>query len=417
MGRTIAEKIIGEHCGREVTAGEVVVVDVDLAYAQDGTGPLTVRQIQRMGKDVLHNPARTIFFLDHASPSPRMELSNDHKFLREFAGRTGARLSDVGNGISHHVVLEEYASPGDLIVGADSHTVTGGALGAFATGMGSTDVALAMAFGKTWLRVPETFLVRVEGRLPKGVYSKDIILRLIGEITSRGATYKALEFVGSTIEGLSIDGRSTLGNMSVEAGAKVGIVPPDEVTKRFLEGMGRGAGYRALASDRDAAFERTIEFRAQDLEPLVACPHQVDNVKPVGEVKGTKVDMVWLGSSCNGRLEDFGIAASILRGKKVKEGTRLIATPASRRVYMEALGDGTLATIVEAGGLVTPPGCGPCVGVHEGVLADGENCLATQPRNFKGRMGNPNASIYLASPATAAASAIEGAIADPRGYL
>lgn len=216
-----------DHRGalREVSVGEVVV-DVDLAYAQDGTGPLTVRQIQRMGKGVLQNPARTIFFLDHASPSPRMELSNDHKFLREFAGRMGARLSDVGNGISHHVVLEEYASPRDLIVGADSHTVTGGALGAFATGMGSTDVALAMAFGKTWLRVPETFLVRVEGQLPRGVYSKDIILRLIGEITSRGATYKALEFVGSAIEGLSTDARATLGNMSVEAGAKVGIVPP-----------------------------------------------------------------------------------------------------------------------------------------------------------------------------------------------
>jgi len=416
-GKTLSEKIIGEHCGKEVSAGEVVVVDVDLSYVQDGTGPLTVRRMKDMGLEKAYNPKKTIFFLDHASPSPRMELSNDHKLLRDFAAKTGIVLSDVGNGISHHNSLEKYSCPGDIIVGADSHTCTNGALGAFATGMGSTDVAAAIAFGKTWMKVPETYLVEVNGRLPRGVYPKDIILYVIGSITSNGATYKALEFTGETIKDLTTAGRCTIANMSVEAGAKAGLFPPDNETRNFLKSMGREEAFRELKSDEDAVFEKRIEINAEELPPLIACPHLVDNVKPISELGRVKVNEVLIGTSCNGRLEDLHIAASILKGRMISPDTRLIVTPASRRVYIEALNDGTIETFVEAGAVVTSPGCGACDGVHLGILGDGDVCLATQPRNFKGRMGSPNAFIYLGSPAVAAATALYGEITDPREVM
>jgi len=417
MGKTMAEKIIGEHAGKSLKAGDLAVVAVDLSYVQDGTGPLAVRQMKSMGLEKAFNPAHSIFFLDHASPSPRLELSNDHKFLREFAEKTGIRVSDVGNGISHQVVLEEYALPGNLIVGADSHTCTGGAIGAFATGMGSTDVAVAIALGKTWMRVPETLKVVVDGKLRKGVYSKDIILHLIGMISSSGATYKALEFHGTAIESLSIDARATIANMAVEAGAKAGLFPSDEVTKKFLCDMGRKSGYREIKPDDDAEYEKVINIDGEKLEPTIACPHLVHNTKAVGEVGEVFVQEVFLGTSCNGRYEDLKIAAEILNGKKIDKRVRLLVTPASRNVYLRALKDGIIETFVRAGGVVTGPGCGACVGVHEGVLGDGEICLATQPRNFKGRMGNPNAFIYLGSPAVAAATAITGKITDPREFL
>lgn len=417
MGFTISEKILSQHCGKEVKAGEIAIVDVDLCYVQDGTGPLTVRQLEKMEVKNIHNPKRTILFLDHASPSPRFELSNDHKLLREFADKTGAILSEIGSGISHHVSLEYYASPGNVIVGADSHTCTNGALCAFSTGMGSTDVAVAFAFGKTWMRVPETFRIIVNGKFQKGVYSKDLILHLIGKISSRGATYKALEFTGEAIENMEVDARATIANMSVEAGAKVGLFPSDKKTKAFLEKMGRGNKFREISSDHDAIFEKTIEINAASLKPTIACPHLVDNVKTIEEIGDVKVDEVFIGTSCNGRIEDLREAAKILMGKQVRHGTRLIVTPASRKTYLEALNEGILKVFVEAGGVVTGPGCGACVGVHDGVLADGEVCFATQPRNFKGRMGNPNAFIYIGSPAIAAATAIKGKISDPREFL
>jgi len=417
MGLTLSEKIISQHCEREVKAGEIVIADVDLCYVQDGTGPLTIGQIEKMGIEKVHNPKKTILFLDHASPSPRFELSNDHKMLRKFADRTGAILSEIGGGISHHVSLESYAIPGDVIIGADSHTCTNGALGAFATGMGSTDVAVAFAFGKTWMRVPETFRIVVNGKFQKGVHSKDLILNLIGKISSRGATYKALEFTGEAIENMDIAARATVANMAVEAGAKVGLFPSDEKTRLFLEKMGRGDNFRKIASDPDALFEKTIEIDASSLKPTIACPHLVDNIKTIEEIGDVRVDEVFIGTSCNGRIEDLREAAKILKGNKVHHGTRLIITPASKRTYLEAMRDGTLNTFVEAGGVITGPGCGGCVGVHEGVLADGDVCLATQPRNFKGRMGNPNAFIYLGSPALAAATAIKGKITDPREFL
>jgi len=417
MGMTLAEKILSEHADKEVRAGEILVVKVDLAYTQDGTGPLTVRKIHEMGfKDVYH-PKKTIFFLDHAAPSPRFELSNDHVFLRDFAEKTGSQVSDVGYGISHQVVAEREVKPGDVVIGADSHTCTGGALGAFATGVGSTDAAVAIALGKIWLKVPETIRVVVEGKLPVGVYGKDIILHLIGKIGAAGATYKALEFTGDTIQHLEMAGRMTIANMAVEAGAKVGLFPSDGVTRDWLNRMERPQDYRKLFPDPAAVYEKTVIINAKELKPTIACPHQVDHIKTIDEIGEVKVDQVYLGTSCNGRLEDFQIAAMILKGKKIHPDTRMVVTPGSRRVYLEALKDGTMETLIEFGALAMPPGCGACVGLHEGVLGDGEVCLATQPRNFKGRMGSPKSFIYLGSPAVAAATAIEGKIADPRKYL
>jgi 3-isopropylmalate/(R)-2-methylmalate dehydratase large subunit len=417
MGMTLAEKILSEHAGKEVKAGEMVVINVDLAYTQDGTGPLAVRKLQEMGFDKIYNPKKTIFFFDHASPSPRFELSNDHTFLREFAKRTGSQISEVGSGISHQIVAEREVNPGDVVIGADSHTCTGGALGAFATGVGSTDAAVAMALGKIWLRVPETIHVFVEGKLPTGVYGKDIILHLIGKIGAAGATYKALEYAGDTIDTLDMAGRMTIANMAVEAGAKVGIFPSDEITRNWLNGMGRPEDYKKLFPDSGAIYEKRVMISAKELKPTVACPHQVDHIKTIDEITDVKVDQVYLGTSCNGRLEDFQVAARILKGKKIHPKTRMIITPGSRLVYLEALKDGTLGTLIESGALALPPGCGACVGLHEGVLGDGEVCLATQPRNFMGRMGSPKSFIYLGSPAIAAATAIEGKIADPRKYL
>jgi len=417
MDMTLAEKILAEHTGREVRAGEISVVNVDLAYTQDGTGPLAVRKIQEMGLKEIYRPQRTIFFFDHASPSPRTELSNDHSFLRDFAQKTGIRVSDVGLGISHQVVAESYVRPGDLVIGADSHTCTGGALGAFATGVGSTDAGVAIALGKIWLRVPETIRVVVEGKLPVGVYGKDIILHLIGKIGAAGGTYKALEFCGDTIEDLEMAGRLTIANMAVEAGAKVGLFPSDEITRGWLDRMGRPQEFKRMTSDPGAIYEDTVRINARDLKPTIACPHQVDNTRTIDEIGEVKVDQVFLGTSCNGRLEDLHIAARILKGKTIHPKTRMIVTPGSRLVYREALRDGTVEGFVESGALITSPGCGGCVGLHEGVLGDGEVCLATQPRNFKGRMGSPKSFIYLGSPAVAAATAVEGKIADPRKYL
>jgi 3-isopropylmalate/(R)-2-methylmalate dehydratase large subunit len=417
MGMTLAEKILSEHAGKEVRPGEIAVVKVDLAYAQDGTGPLAVRKLQEMGFKEVYNPKKTIFFFDHAAPSPRFELSNDHTFMRDFAKRTGSQVSDVGYGISHQVVAEREVKPGDVVIGADSHTCTGGALGAFATGVGSTDAAVAMALGKIWFRVPDTIRVVVKGKLPIGVYGKDIILHLIGRIGAAGATYKALEYAGDTIDNLDMAGRMTIANMAVEAGAKVGLFPSDEVTRNWLNRMERPQDYRKLFPDPDAVYEKTVIINAKELKPTIACPHQVDNIKIIDEIGDVKVDQVYLGTSCNGRLEDFQIAAKILKGKKIHPKIRMIVTPGSRLVYLEALRDGALETLIESGAIAMPPGCGACVGLHEGVLGDGEVCLATQPRNFKGRMGSPKSFIYLGSPAVAAATAIEGKIADPRKYL
>ena len=419
MGKTLVEKIIGEHAGKDVVAGEIVVAKVDVCLTQDGTGPLAVRQLEKMGLVKAANPERTVLFIDHAAPSPRKELSNDHMFLREFAKKTGAVLSDVNEGISHQIICESYLNPGEILIGADSHTCTGGALGAFATGMGSTDVAVGIALGKTWLRVPEAFKFYIKGKFQKGVYPKDLILHIIGKIGADGADYKSMEFSGLAIDEMEVEDRMTISNMAVEAGAKCGIMPSDQKTKAFLEKHRRGDKWRPLSADPDALYESSFEIDLNELKPTISFPHTVDNTKTIDEpgVKGVKIDQDFIGTCTNGRIEDMRIAAEILKGRKRHPETRLLVTPASKAEYLKALKEGLIEIFVEAGATVESPGCGACVGVHQGILGDGEACLSTQNRNFQGRMGNTNSSIYLASPAVAAATAIAGKITDPRELL
>jgi len=417
MGQTMAEKIFSEHVQRDVKADEILISPVDVALTQDGTGPLAAKQLQKIKMEKAANPERTVLFIDHAAPSPRKELSNDHMLLRQFAEKTGCRLSDVGKGVCHQIIAEEYARPGDIVIGADSHTCTAGALGAFATGMGSTDVGIGLALGKTWFRVPATFRVEVNGKMPPGVYSKDLILTLIGQIGADGATYKALEFGGDTISNMEMSERFTISNMAVEAGAKAGLIPSDEQTKAYLKEQGRGDHWRPLGPDADARYERVIHMDATQLVPVIARPHTVDNTAPASELAGTAVDQVFIGSCTNGRLKDLAVAASILRGRQVARDVRLIVVPASKDVFLAAIRCGYIEDLVEAGAVILAPGCGPCVGVHEGILGDGEVSLNTSNRNFQGRLGNPKGYISLSSPATAAATALTGTITDPREVM
>jgi 3-isopropylmalate/(R)-2-methylmalate dehydratase large subunit len=410
--QTLAEKILSAKCGRPAHAGEIVVAEVDLAFAQDGTGPLAIRQIEALGLKGVSRPDATRFFFDHASPSPRKELSDDHLLMRAFCKKNGAGISEVGEGICHQLVAEHYAKPGMLIVGGDSHTCTAGALGAFATGVGSTDVAVAMALGRTWFRVPESFQVELTGRFAPGACAKDLILHLIGDIGADGATYKALEFSGQ-LDSLDMESRLTISNMAVEAGAKAGLFPADDITLAWL----KDRGGTKLSPDPQASYEKNLKYDLKKIQPTVSKPHTVDNTALAGDLSDVKIDQVFIGTCTNGRIGDLQIAADMLAGKKVAGGVRLLVGPASREVYLQAGKLGLLKIFVEAGGMVLPPGCGPCVGVHQGVLGSGEVVLATQNRNFKGRMGNPEGQIYLSSPATAAASALAGKITDPREVL
>jgi 3-isopropylmalate/(R)-2-methylmalate dehydratase large subunit len=417
MGKTLAEKILNHKSGTDACAGDIVVAGVDLAFVQDTTGPLTVTEFESGGFEALADKERVVLFLDHAAPSPNRQLSTDHMLLRRFYQKTGCLLSDVGQGVCHQIVVEYLAKPGDIVVGADSHTVTAGGLGAFATGMGSSDVAIIFALGRTWFRVPESILVTVSGSFQKGVYAKDLILHLIGMIGAEGATYQSLEFGGDTVARMSISERLTIANMSVEAGAKVGLFAADEVTRDYLVKQGRGDDYQPVAADADASYVRCIEIDASTIEPTVSQPHTVDNTALARELKGTKIHQVFLGTCTNGRLEDLAVAASILKGKRRHSETRVIIAPASRQVLLAAIEAGYIQTFIEAGAVILPPGCGACLGLHQGVLGDGEACLSTANRNFRGRMGNPDAFIYLGSPATAAATAITGEITDPREVL
>lgn len=410
MGQTLAEKIISEHAGKEVKAGELVIANVDVTAVQDGTGPLTVQEFKKLGITKLKNPERSILFIDHASPSPRKELSNTHTVLRDFSKEYGAVLSDVGAGVCHQRLVETFVNPCEILVGADSHTCTSGALGAFATGMGSTDIAVAMALGKTWLKVPSTFKIEVTGKFREGICSKDLMLYLIGLIGADGATYKALEFCGDTIENMSMSERFTLANMAVEAGAKCGLFVADDKTREFLKSRGREDKFRSIKPDEDAIYERVIKIDASTVQHTVSCPHTVDNTKNVEELKDVKVNQVFVGTCTNGRIEDLRVVANILRGKTINPDVRMLICPASKDIYLQALDEGLITTFVEANATILPPGCGPCVGVHAGTLADGEVCLATQNRNFQGRMGNTKGFIYLASPYVAAYTALRGYI-------
>jgi 3-isopropylmalate/(R)-2-methylmalate dehydratase large subunit len=415
--QTLAEKILSLKSDRKVRAGDIIIAGVDLAFVQDTTGPLAVRQFEAAGFSKLANARRTWVFIDHAAPSPSFEMSNDQIMLNKFTRDRGCHISGIGDGICHQLVAESLARPGDVVIGADSHTVTAGGLGAFATGMGSSDTAVAFALGKTWLRVPETFRIELAGEMPAGVEAKDIVLYLIGKLGADGATYKALEFGGDTVKDISLAGRLTMANMAVEAGAKVGLFPSDEVTHEYLISQGRGADYQPLEADTGAFYEQIINIDVTGLEPMVARPHTVDNTALARELQGTKIQQVFIGTCTNGRMEDLATAARILKGRQRHPNTRLIVGPASRKVFLDAIEAGYIQTLLEAGAVILPPGCGACLGVHQGVLGDGEVCLSTANRNFRGRMGNPKSFIYLSSPSTAAASAVTGEITDPREVI
>lgn len=416
-GKTMAERLLSERAVHDVRAGDVAIVPVDLVYAHDVSAPLAIKQFKETGFNSLANPDKTVLFLDHAVPSPRFEFSNDQRTVSDFAEEVDCKLYSVNEGICHQIAAEQWVNPGDVICGGDSHSPTGGALGAFATGMGSTDIAVVMGLGKTWLRVPESLLIRLKGRFPKGVCGKDLALHVVGRVGSAGATYKSLEFGGDALAGISMSDRLTVANMSVEAGAKVGLFPSDEITESYLTIQGRGRNYRPIVPDPDAKYEQILDVDVGELEPLTAVPHAVDQVVSVESVAGTKIDQVFVGSCTNGRLEDIAVLAGILDGKKRHPRTRLVIAPASRNVYREAIDKGYIQILIDAGATIVNPGCAACAGIHQGILSDGEVCLSTSNRNFKGRMGNPESFVYLASPATAAASAITGEITRPEKYL
>lgn len=414
----LIDRIVSKALNKTVSPGDIVIVDIDAVYAQDGTAPLVIDAVEKeleLKRKVAVE--RAFFFIDHSAPAPHVAAATVHKEMRRFAKEYGVRLFDVGYGISHQVVVEEgLVRPGMIVVGADSHTPTIGAIGVYATGVGSTDAAIAMMFGKLWLRVPETVKVMLCGSLARGVMSKDIALFILGEVKSDGMLGKAVEFRGEALKKLSIDSRMTLTNMCTEMSAESAIIPVDEVTRKWLTERGYNV-FRGVEWDKEEGYVDELPIEVSKLEPLVAAPPDVDNVKSVNEISSIEVDQVFIGSCTNGRLEDIEVAARILHNRRVKEGVRCIVAPASRKVYREALKRGYIDTLVEAGCVIAPPTCGPCVGAHMGLLASGEVAVATTNRNFPGRMGHRESKVYLASPAVATASAIEGRIADPRKYL
>ncbi len=416
MDKTVSEKILARASGmEEVSAGEIVKANVDVAMMPDLTTILAVNAMKAMGSERIWDREKVVIILDHVAPASTLMAATVHRDIRRFAREQGLKhLYDVESGVCHQVLPEKgHVKPGALVIGADSHTCTHGAFGAFATGVGSTDMGAILATGKTWLKVPETIKVEVEGTLPGYVAPKDLILYVIGVIGADGATYNAVEFAGSTISEMSVSGRMTLCNMAIEMGGKTGIVEPDEKTFRFLRERTDGV-FSPVHADDDADYRKTLKLEVSDLEPQVACPHKVDNVRPLSEVAGTRIDQAFIGSCTNGRLEDLRAAASILRGRKVHRDVRLLVVPSSREVYLNALDEGIVQGLVESGAMFSNPSCGACFGGHIGLLAPGEVGLTTSNRNFKGRQGSPEAEVYLASPAVTAASAVAGAITDPR---
>ncbi|MGN0298862.1 MAG: aconitase/3-isopropylmalate dehydratase large subunit family protein [Lachnospiraceae bacterium] len=413
MGHTIIEKIIGRNVGKSVKSGDIVTVNVDRVMIHDIFIPFVADKFEEMGFTKLWDPDKVVLIYDHLVPASQVDDTRHFRVGNEFVEKYGMTHIHRSDGICHQLMTEAgYVKPGDIAFGTDSHTTTYGCVGAFSSGIGYTEMASVLGTGQMWVKVPETIKVTIHGTLPENVTSKDIILRLIGDLGADGATYQALEFAGSTVEAMSVASRMTISNMAIEAGAKCAVFTPDEKTAEYCE-IELTDAERSLVGDADAKYIREITYQAEDLVPVMACPSQVDNIKPVRELLGTKIDQVFIGSCTNGRLEDLQRAASILKGKKVAPFVKLIVTPASRKIYKQALADGTLGILSDAGAIITHPGCGLCCGRTGGILSDGERVVATNNRNFLGRMGTSKVEIYLASPATAAACAIAGEIVEP----
>lgn len=408
MGKTFSEKVLGNKAGKEVRRGEVVTVSPDYILSHDNSAAI-INEFRKLGLSRVINPEKIVIVLDHVVPASAEKYALNHKIIREFVAEQNIQnFFDISSGVCHQVFIENgFAQPGKLILGADSHTTSYGALGAFAAGIGRSEAAAVWATDEIWLRVPETLRIELEGQLPQGVYAKDLILKIISDHGSEKANYKAVEFSGEAAKKLSLSSRFVLANMAAEMGAKNGYFEPDSLTSEAKD----------IFSDADAAYEETLKYDLSSLAPQVACPHSVDNVKPVSEVEGVRFHQGLVGTCTNGRLEDLEVAASILKGKKIHPSVRMLILPASLREYQKALRKGLLEIFIGAGCVILNPGCGPCLGAHQGILAPGEVALSTANRNFRGRMGSPEAEIYLASPATVAASALGGKITDPRKYL
>ena len=412
MGSTLVEKVIGNKVGHVVKPGDIVTVPVDWCMVDDIMVPFAVKKFEEMGFDKVYDPEKIVLIYDHFLPATQTDDVRHFKEGDAFVEKYGIKNVHRTDGICHQLMTEAgYVKPGDIAFGTDSHTVTYGCVGAFSTGIGYTEMAGILGTGELWIKVPETIKVVIDGTLPNNVTSKDVILRIIGDLTASGATYCSLEFSGSTVDDMSVASRMTMSNMAVEAGAKCGIFAPDEKTCEYCN-ISYTDEIKALRADEDAKYCKVMTYKAEDFVPVVACPSLVDNIKPVAEVKGTKVEQVFLGSCTNGRLEDLHTAANILKGKHVAKYLKMIVTPASRKIYKEALADGTLEILSDAGCIITTPGCGLCCGRGGGILADDEVVVATNNRNFLGRMGSSKVKIYLASPATAAATAIAGEIVE-----
>ncbi|AEC52258.1 3-isopropylmalate dehydratase large subunit [Pyrococcus sp. NA2] len=418
MGMTIAEKILAAHSGREeVRPGDIVIAKLDFVFGNDVTMPLAIKKFRELGVNEVFDRERIAIVLDHFTPNKDIKAAEQCKFSREFAREMGIKWFFEGGNVGvEHCLLPELGLvlPGDLIIGADSHTCTYGALGAFATGVGSTDLAVAMATGEAWFRVPETIKFVYEGDLQPWVTSKDLILYTIGDIGVNGALYKVMEFSGEVIQKLSVEQRMTMTNMAIEAGAKTGIIEPDRKTIRYVKDRAKRR-FKLYKSDEDAKYSKVIEYDVSKIEPQVAFPHLPENTVPISKASkmNIKIDQVFIGSCTNGRLEDLKMAAEVLEGHEVAPWVRLIVIPCSPTVYWKAMKEGILEIFLEAGAVIGPPTCGPCLGGHMGVLASGERAVSTTNRNFVGRMGHPKSEVYLASPYVAAASAVLGRIASP----
>ncbi len=413
-GMTFAEKVLSRASGRPVSPGDIVNAKIDLAMSHENS-LLVLRAFGEMGAEEIWNSDKVVILFDHRVPANTVKTAEGHRRVREFASKHALpHFLDMGEGICHQVLPEKgFVLPGSLIVGTDSHTTTYGAFGAFATGIGATEMAAVWSTGELWLRVPETLRLRFEGELRRPVSSKDVILHVAGDLGADGADYACIEFVGDAISEMSVASRMVLSNMSTELGAKAGVVFPDSKTEEWLSGR-TTEKWSAVHSDPSAGIREEIHYDVSSLGPQIARPHRVDDVVPVEEVGGTPIDQAFIGSCTNGRLEDLREAWKMLRGRVIADSVRLIVSPASKEVYLAALDSGILADLVRAGAIVLNPGCGPCLGAHQGLLASGETCISTTNRNFRGRMGSPDAKVYLASPATVAASALKGEIADPR---